>query len=59
MRLPVEGGTPAFTGVDLEGVFSLTSDGTRLVFFRSRRTPSLQRRTEVWALDNLLAKPAR
>jgi hypothetical protein len=59
MRLPVEGGTPEFTGVELEGVFSLTSDGTRLVFSRSRGTLSRQRRVEVWALDNLLAKPAR
>jgi Tol biopolymer transport system component len=59
MRLPVDGGMPEFTGVDLEGVFSLTSDGTRLVFTRSRSTGGFQRRVEVWALDNLLAKPAR
>jgi hypothetical protein len=59
MRLAIEGRAPEFTGVNLEGVFSLTADGTRLVFSRSRPIDSLQRRTEAWALDNLLPRPAR
>jgi Tol biopolymer transport system component len=57
MRLSVEGGEPEFTGLDIQGVFSLHPDGTRIAF--SRNAAGTQRNVEVWALDNLLDKPAR
>ena len=55
MRLSIEGGEPAFTGLeDVRNQFSLSPDGTRVAF--PRRAASTPEIVEVWAIDNLLAK---
>jgi Tol biopolymer transport system component len=64
MRLSVEGGEPEFTGLaDISPAFDLSADGSRIAFTRGAVTQSGasagNRIVEVWALDNLLAKPAR
>ena len=55
MRLSIEGGEPAFTGLeDVRNQFSLSADGTRVAF--PRRAASTPEIVETWALDNLIAK---
>jgi dipeptidyl aminopeptidase/acylaminoacyl peptidase len=53
LRIPIEGGAPEFTGVELEhrpwGGIDLSPDGSRLAF-TSRKSDG-----EVWALDNILS----
>jgi Tol biopolymer transport system component len=58
MRVPVEGGDPEFTGLELGGGFSLSPDGTRIAFTH-RTDTSTRRVVETWALDNLLVRSAR
>jgi Tol biopolymer transport system component len=58
MRLSIEGGEPEFTGLaDIPPAFDLSADGSRIAF--SRTATGTNRIVEVWALDNLLAKPAK
>ena len=52
MRLPIEGGKPEFTGVELETRtqnLDLSPDGSRIAFSNSKVVD------EVWALDNVLS----
>ena len=56
MRLPIEGGTPEFTGVELDGslgvnprTIDLSPDGSRIAFTTTKRVQ------ELWALDNVLS----
>ena len=51
MSLPVDGGEPTFTGVEVTGgeSYDLSPDGSRLAL-NERKSVS-----ELWALDNLLA----
>jgi Tol biopolymer transport system component len=56
MRVPAAGGSPVFTGIDLEGgasgSLSVSDDGTRIVYGATATEPS-----ELWALDlSLLLK---
>ncbi len=51
MRLPIEGGKPEFTGLELETRnqnLDLSPDGSRITFSNSKGVE------EVWALDNVL-----
>jgi Tol biopolymer transport system component len=58
MRLSVAGGEPEFTGLEnVRNLFSLSADGKRLAF--PRRAADGPEIVEVWALDDLLAKPAK
>jgi Tol biopolymer transport system component len=52
MRLPTDGGSPEFTGVEAQGLiyFDLNADGTRIAYSHQDENA-----TELWALDNVLA----
>ncbi|MBZ5636985.1 MAG: hypothetical protein LAO55_28000 [Acidobacteriia bacterium] len=53
MRLPIEGGKPESTGMEIEATrnqnLDLSPDGSRIAFSNAKGVQ------ELWALDNVLA----